>query len=54
MFDYVFQTDDPHTHDVPDSSNDQRRAWHKGRYLSIREHLSDIDWDCELADRKYK
>ena len=49
LFDYVFETDSPNSLDDPEHDGGQHRAWHRGRYPLIRQHLSEIDWDLEFA-----
>ena len=39
LFDYVFETDAPISSGGPDRAGDQHRAWHKGKYSLIRQHL---------------
>ena len=48
LFQYVFQF---HSLDNAPGTDELRslRAWHKGKYARIRDHLSCVDWDYELA-----
>ena len=49
LFDFVFQTDICTPQGGPAHAVDQHRVWHRGKYSAIQQHLSDIDWELELA-----